>query len=371
MGYWDDTQQRWMADRGQVKVWEKGRRIGASWTEAADDTLHAAARDGGDVYFISYNRDMTQSFIQDVGEWAGRYGHALTDLGETVLRDGERDVHVFDVAFDSGHHVRAFSSNPRNLRSKGRPGDRVVVDEAAFVDDLSEVLKAAMAVTMWGGEVRIMSTHNGDDNPFADLVAEIRGGRRPYSLHRTTLDDALTDGLFRRICQVTARPWSAAAEADWRAELIERYRPNEDEELFCVPTAGGGAYLPRALVEACMPAARDSGPLLRYRGVALEDRTLALVRHDDVLEDHRAIRLVRGVPRLPQGKTDDAGTRHGDSAIAGMLAHRAASADPPDLGTVATAGPREIILRGADDAAPETRLTQTGWGGVSAGRVEW
>jgi len=30
--------------------------------------------------------------------------------------------------------------------------------------------------------------------------------------------------------------------------------------------------------------------------------------------------LVRGVPRVPQGKTDKAGERHGDSTIAGLLA---------------------------------------------------
>jgi len=51
-----------------------------------------------------------------------------------------------------------------------------------------------------------------------------------------------------------------------------------------------------------------------------EDRTITIIRHDDVLEDHRAIKIVRGVPRLPEGKTDKKGERHGDSAIAGLLA---------------------------------------------------
>ena len=36
-----------------------------------------------------------------------------------------------------------------------------MIDEAAFHDDLPELLKAALAFTMWGGVVRVISTHNG------------------------------------------------------------------------------------------------------------------------------------------------------------------------------------------------------------------
>lgn len=498
-------QQRWSKDPAQVKIWEKSRRIGASYGEAADDVLHAAASTGGgDVYYISYNKDMTATFVDDCAAWAKRFNSALGTIGESVFRrDDDRDIHVFDIEFASGHHIRTFSNNPRNLRSKGRPGDRVVIDEAAHVDDLDELLKAAMAVTMWGGEVRLMSTHNGDDNPFNALIQDCRAGRYDYALHRTTLDDALADGLYRRICQVTGKPWSAEAEAQWRAKLIRRYRPNEDEELFCVPAMSGGAYLPRALIESCMPAAEDSGPVVRFHGDAtfnvrppplraaemadwirahvdpllsaldgqrrhvagmdfarsgdmtaivvleigadlrrtwrgliemhdtpfaeqrqllhhvlrrlprfsgaaldargngqqlaeetvdefgasliqavmptelfyreafprykagLEDRTTVLIRHDDVLEDHRAVKLVRGVPRVPDGKTDLKGQRHGDSAIAGLLADVAASADPPDLQAVAVAGPREAQRLGLDPPTPI--LTTIGWGTVPSG----
>jgi phage FluMu gp28-like protein len=68
---------------------------------------------------------------------------------------------------------------------------------------------------------------------------------------------------------------------------------------------------------------RDAFP--RYKA-GLEDRTTTLIRHDDVLEDHRAVQLVRGVPKVPDGKTDARGQRHGDSAIAGLLAEMAADA---------------------------------------------
>ena len=37
-------QQRWLADKAQVKVVEKSRRIGLSWAEACDSVLCAARK---------------------------------------------------------------------------------------------------------------------------------------------------------------------------------------------------------------------------------------------------------------------------------------------------------------------------------------
>ena len=97
------------------------------------------------------------------------------------------------------------TSAPRGFRSKGRPGDRAVVDEAAFVDDLAEVLKAALAFLMWGGSVHVMSTHNGEGSPFATLVRDVREDAQPGSLHRVTFADAVAEGLCRRIFELAGR----------------------------------------------------------------------------------------------------------------------------------------------------------------------
>lgn len=453
-------QQQWLADTSPVKVIEKSRRIGLSYAEAADDVLYAASVDGANVYYISYNKEMTQGFIQDCAGWARAYQAAASQIEESVIEADDKQILTYTIRFDSGHLIQAFTSNPRNLRSKGRPGERLVIDEAAFVDDIEELLKAAMAMTIWGGQIRIISTHNGEDNPFNGLVNDIRAGRYDYSLHRVTLDDALQDGLYRRICRVTGQAWDRDKEPGWRQQLITRYKPNEDEELFCIPALGGGSYLTRVMIETCMKEA----PLLRYHGsrefnqlpepqraaimkdwvndeliplyknldptlrhalgmdfarssdmsvlapmaveknlhktvpflvelhnvpfkqqeqvlfslgdalprlagVAIdsrgngqyigeaahdrwgslvdqvmasegwyreqmprykalfEDRGITLPKDDDVLEDHRAITLVRGVARLPEHKTDKRGQRHGDSAMACVLANSAANQD--------------------------------------------
>lgn len=251
-------QQRWLQDQSEVKIIEKSRRIGLSWCEAADDALLAASASGMDVWYIGYNKDMAQEFIGDCGDWLKFYGKAASEVEETVLEDEDKDILAFRIRLASGHKITALSSRPSNLR--GKQG-KVVIDEAAFHDDLSALIKAAMALLMWGGRVVIISTHDGDSNPFNELIQEVRAAKKPYSLHRVTLDDALTDGLYRRICLRLGRAWTAEAEAEWRDKIIAQYGSAADEELFCIPSAGGGSYLTRAVIERCMHA---DIPVLRW-----------------------------------------------------------------------------------------------------------
>lgn len=152
---------------------------------------------------------------------------------------------------NSSFKIQALSSRPSNLR--GLQGD-VVIDEAAFHESLDELLKAAMALTMWGARVRIISTHNGVDNLFNQYIQEAREGRKDYSVHRITLDDAIADGLYKRICYVTGQVWSPQTEKKWRDDLYRNAPSKEDadEEYGCVPKKSGGAYIPHALIELAM-----------------------------------------------------------------------------------------------------------------------
>jgi len=448
-------QQKWIEDTSDIKVIEKSRRVGISWAEASDDALIAAMDSGEDIWYIGYNKDMALEFIQDCAIWSRHYSLAASAWEEIVLADEDKDIAAFRIKFASGHRITALSSRPTNLR--GKQGI-VVIDEAAFHDDLQGLIKAAVALLMWGGKVRIISTHNGEENEFNDLIKDIRAGKFKYSLHRVTLDDALKDGLYRRICLVLNRKWSTEAEKQWRQELINYYGEHADEELFCIPSRGSGLYLSRALIESCMDPtipvlrwacpegfaelsehirnaeARDwceeylaplledldsslahyfgedfgrSGdltviiPLQRLQGLqckapfvvelrnvpfkqqeqilfyivdrlpnfragaldargngqylaevamqrygasrilqvmlstewyrenmprykaAFEDKTIVLPRDADILDDHRAVRMEKGVARVPEtirNKGRDQGQRHGDAAIAGALA---------------------------------------------------
>jgi len=259
-----DYQQAWIADDSQLKVSEKSRRTGLTWAEAADDVLIAAAakRAGGmNVYYIGYNQDMAIEYVEACAMWARAFNHAASAVEEGIWDDASDDKHIktFTIRFpDSGHRIVALSSRPANLR--GKQGV-VVIDEAAFHDRLGELLKAALALLIWGGKVRVISTHNGDKNPFNQLIDDIRSGRRRGSVQRITFREAVAQGLYRRVCLRLGETWSAEAEAEWVAGVYAFYGEAAREELDVVPSEGEGNYLPRALIESRMVPA----PVLRLR----------------------------------------------------------------------------------------------------------
>ncbi len=274
-----------------VTVVEKSRRTGYSWAIAADAALTAAATrnaGGSDVFYMGYNLEMAREFIDYVADWAKSLSPAAVEVHEFLFTDPEhpeKEIKAFRVDFASGHKVLALPSVPRALR--GMQG-KIIIDEAAFHDDLEELLKAAFALLIWGGKVVIISTHDGDTNPFNALINDIRAKRKPYHLLRCTFDDALRDGLYRRICYTQGKTWSAEAEATWRAEIIAFYGSAADEELFCIPAAGSGTWLSAALIEARM---EDGIPVLRWEppaGFVLWSERQRLAEVRAWCEDHLA-----------------------------------------------------------------------------------
>lgn len=247
-------QQRWTDDKSRVRIAVKSRRVGLSWTVACEAALEGIARDGNDTWYIGYNLEMAREFILDVGFWARTFASVNVAFEEGVWKDPDAGIEdadkilTFSVRFDSGYRVTALSSRPRSLR--GKKG-HIIIDEAAHHEDLKGLLKAAGAVVMWGGKSRIdiISSHNGVESQFNEILEEVAVGKRPYSVHRIPLDLAIRDGLFRRICDVNGWGWTSEAEAAWVKELEVLYGDDAAEELYCVPARSGGVYISRDLVE--------------------------------------------------------------------------------------------------------------------------
>ncbi len=291
-------QADWSKDNSKVKVWEKSRRIGASYGEACETVLEAAKskpEGGQDTFYLSYNKEMTQQFINDCAMWAKVLNKAASEVEEVLLEHEDRDITVYRLTMASGFQIWGLPSEPRSLRSKQ---GRVIIDEAAFVEDLKALLKAAMALTMWGGVVRIMSTHNGEDNPFNELIKEIKDGKKNYSLHRTNIQNALDLGLYKRICLVSGKEWSQEAEREWLDELLDDYGDGAAEELYCIPTKGGTRYISRSLVESCMD---KEIPVLTYEctdDFTFESDFVRERKTNDWLEDNLG-HILRNLPNEP------------------------------------------------------------------------
>jgi phage FluMu gp28-like protein len=262
-------QARWVEDTAEVKIGEKSRRTGLTWAEASDNVITAAKpkkRGGRNVFYVGSRQEMALEYISACALFAKAFNQLAGQVSESLFQDedGQKEILTYTIRFpNSGFKISALSSRPSNLR--GMQGD-VVIDEAAFHDSLHELLKAAMALTMWGARVRIISTHNGVDNEYNHYLEDARAGRKPYSVHRITLDDALADGLFKRICFVNGKEWTPEAEAAWRTKTIANAPSKEaaDEEYFCIPSQSGGAYLSRLIIENAM----FDAPVIRYTGTA-------------------------------------------------------------------------------------------------------
>lgn len=274
-------QAGWHADTSAVRFCVKSRRIGFSWGAlAAESVLEAGLKrsaGGMDQHYMGYNQAMAAEFIGDCAFFARAFGQAIGALDvwkDVVLIENERrDILRYKCMFASGRRIEALSSNPYNWR--GKQG-HARIDEAAFHEDLREVIKGAMAFLMWGGRVDIISTHNTEENTFAELDRDVVAGKLPWSRHHVTFDDALRAGFYRRVCLVQNKPWSETNEAAYSEMIRATYPDSEDaaEELDCVPKHGTGAYFTRLIIDQC------------------RDESIEIVRHQRpssfVLDERRA-----------------------------------------------------------------------------------
>lgn len=253
-------QKEWLDDGSKLRLWEKSRRVGASFTLALEAVLNGMSESGTNTYYLSYNKDMTRQFIKDATFWAKRINIVTSKIFEEPVVVDEKEYTVFRINLASGKEIVALPSVEYSLRSKQ---GNVILDEAAFVDDFEGIKKAALALLIWGGSFSILSTHNGEDNPFNIFIKKIeRGEEKHWSLHRTTFDDAIKAGLYKKICETQKRAWSEKSEKEFVAQVYEVYKDNADEELRCIPNRAGTRYFPRILldgrIDECIAVARKS-----------------------------------------------------------------------------------------------------------------
>lgn len=239
----------------QLLVVEKSRRIGLTWGVAAYAVLRAASQrsaGGMNIWYMGNTKEMTREFIDACAMWARAFGIGAEAIDlEMFEDDNERDaIAAFRIRFASGFKIVALPSVPSALR--GKQG-AVIIDEAAFHKDLKEVLKAALALLILGGQVVVISTHDGAGNPFNVLCDEVRAGRRRGQVITITFADAIADGLYERTAQVArSKGVELPPKKEWEAGIRSIYTEDEAaEELDCIPSAGSGSLIKPADITAC------------------------------------------------------------------------------------------------------------------------
>lgn len=244
--YFLPYQVAWLNDESRYKIAEKSRRTGYTYVQAYEDAKYAAVVSGTDVWFSSADESAAKEYILYVAGWAEIFGMAAKDLGEIVI-DNKNDIKARTVEFASGHRINALSSNPKGFRSKG---GKLVLDEFAFHQDQEGMWKAARPIVTWGYPVRVISTYNGNSNRYARMVKDARNGDSNFSLHTTTIERAVREGLADRIM---GRDLTDAERQQWLDE--ERQACGDEEtwqqEYMCKPIDSASAFLGWDLITSC------------------------------------------------------------------------------------------------------------------------
>ena len=203
----------------------KGRRTGITFAWGLNSTLIAGAQKaaGGDnVYYIGDTKEKGLEFIGYVAKFArviaAQQAEGVSAIEEVLFEDQDEQGNTrmsaaYRVRFASGFQVAALSSRPANIR--GLQGV-VIIDEAAFHADVQGVLDAATALLIWGGRIVVISSENGKNNPFHQFCKDIEEGRYgdDAAVLRITFDDAVTNGLYERVCVMKGEAATVEGEKD-------------------------------------------------------------------------------------------------------------------------------------------------------------
>ena len=296
-------QGKWIADRSRLKLMEKSRQIGISWSTAYAQVSRVALASARLDEWVS-SRDEIQSrlYLEDCKLWAGIADIAARDMGEVVIDDQKHSAYV--LSFANGKRIHSMSSNPD--AQAGKRGSRVL-DEFALHPDPRKLWTIAYPGITWGGQMEVISTHRGSHNFFNQLVREIResGNPKKISLHTVTLQDALDQGFLWKLQQNLAaederQDMDEAAYFDW----VKSGAADEEsflQEYMCKPADDDAAFLEYDLIASAEYArdllweeAFEGGEI--YVGVDIgrkHDRTViwVLERLGDVLYSRAVVTL--------------------------------------------------------------------------------
>jgi phage FluMu gp28-like protein len=247
-------QERWIKDRSRLKLMEKARQIGLSWSTAyAADERTAEAGAKHDQWISSRDDLQARLVIEDCKMFAKLLQLAAEDLGETVI-DAERKISAYVLHFANGRRIHSMSSNPD--AQAGKRGGRIL-DEFALHPDPRKLWSIAYPGITWGGNMEVISTHRGSGNFFNALIREVREHKNPkgISLHRVTLQDALDQGFLYKLQQ--SLPGEHEVKGMTEPEYYDFIKSGcADQESFqqeymCEPADDASAFLEYDLIAGC------------------------------------------------------------------------------------------------------------------------
>lgn len=251
-------QRKWIKDNSFLKLAEKSRQVGFSWTEAFISTSEAMSGKWN-IYFATRDVDLGVQFIEDCRGWAKLIGAVCRELDLDPV-DIEKDV-IKKLTFSSGKTIYLVSSSTTAII--GRRG-KIILDEFGDHKDQEKLFEAAEPCTTWGGQLVIFSAHYHGKKTFFNKLVKDRDNYG-FSFHRITFTEAVMQGLLDRILEKVGRveegkfklkrPKRKTTKAE-REAYIEAKKKKVGTKAFdqayeCKPSDEEGQFITVALYETC------------------------------------------------------------------------------------------------------------------------
>lgn len=303
--YFLPYQQRWLDDKSKIKIWEKSRRIGATYVQSYEDVRDCVNKTVPAVWFSSADESAAKEYIDYCEKWVKLFHTTAKRLGEVII-DNEKDIKALVIEFSNGTKIHALSSNPKSFRSKG---GKVVLDEFAFHNNPEELWKAARPCITWGFPLRILSTHNGQNCLYYKFIDQVQKGKLIWSHHKTPIQLAVSEGLVDKIYQ---RKTTLQEQEEWMANEKDNCFDEYTwlQEYCCIAVDEASAFLPYDLIATC-----ELDDILRpledlkhdfYVGVDIGRRKdLTVIWVLEKIENIKYTRLVIELAKMPFHKQEE------------------------------------------------------------------
>ena len=187
-------QRDWINDRAKLKAWVKSRQIGYSFVGTLGPTLKCLT---DKTLWIFLSKSQRQSI--ELSHKAKDHLDAMRAI-EIAARGATRDDELYGIvdgvevtqSVITVPHTKArmifLPANPDTAR--GYSGN-VMLDEFAFHKDAKAIYSAIYPSITRGYSIEMGSTPFGESGMFYDIATKKSG----YSVHTTTIYDAVADGL--------------------------------------------------------------------------------------------------------------------------------------------------------------------------------
>jgi len=134
----------------------KSRQLGLSTLAAAYALWMMMFKRDSSVMAIATKKDTARNIIKKV-----QFMHSNLP---SWLKEAEIEDNKLSLTFENGSNIRAISSKPDSSRSEAL--SLLIVDEAAFIDNIEETMTAAWMTLATGGSCLMLSTPNGASGYF-------------------------------------------------------------------------------------------------------------------------------------------------------------------------------------------------------------